>query len=336
MKRFVLSVFAFATFLLVLLGAWAFLLLQAEWRGWKDSCALPPGCDMVVCCDSQTETGLSSAVLPRLFNASRSGTRLCQWYLRTMDVCAANKGRIKWGVIDVPAVKLWREKPDDAPNFGMARSLAPLHIYHWRQNTVPVASLLADFCRETWGVKSRPLIRHLVGGERYVDSIRGGFAPFADQGLLEHREYVMRRMDAQAAKTVEARAAVRASGICPFASLRWIDAIISVYRSCGAQVVLIQTPVHRYLASRVADACAEADVAIERFAAARGIPVLNYRDMLFPDDEWKDGNHLNERGARRLTARLKTDVERLERERRRAERHSQRCGKESDECQRFQ
>ena len=315
MKRFVLNVLAFAALLLVLLAAWAALLLRAEWRGWKEACVMPPGCDVVVCCDSQTETSLSPAAFSRLFNASRSGTRLCQWQLRTADVCAANRGRIKWGIVDVPALKLWRERPDNAPNFGMARSLAPLHLLHWRRNTVPAASLFTDFCREIWQAKSRKLIRCLVAGEQYVDSLRGGFSSYDDRGFLEHQEYVMRRMDAQAQKTLEAMRAVKISGDAPFASLAWIDRIIADYRSCGARVVLIQTPMHSYLASRVSEACAEADAAVERFAAERGIPFLNYRDMRFSVDEWKDGNHLNRRGAHRLTKRLKADIERLDRDR---------------------
>ena len=281
MKRFVISVFAFGSILLVLLAGWAALLLRMEWRGWKEACILPSGCDIVVCCDSQTETGLSPEVLPRLFNASRSGTRICQWQMRTMDVCEAGKGRIKWGVIDVPAMKLWREKPLDAPNFGMARSLAPLHFFHLDCNRISVVSLFGDFCREIWQSKSRKLIGHLLGGERYVDSIRGGFSPFDDCGLIEHRDYVFRRMDAQAAKTREAREHVKATGEEPFASLLEIDAVISLYRSAGARVVLIQTPVNEYLSAQTEEACAEADEAVRRFAAMRDIPVLNYRNMKY-------------------------------------------------------
>ena len=298
--------------LALLLAAWAALLQKAECDGWKDFCEIPSEFDMVVCCDSQTETSLSPECLPRLFNASRSGTRICQWYLRTKDICERSKGRIKWGIIDVPAIKLWREKPDSAPNFGMAKSLAPLHFLHLRENTVPLYSLAGDFCREIWRGKSRQLLRHILLGESYTDSIRGGFAIYADRGFIEHADYVRQRMDVQAEKVIEAECLQRDSGDPPFVALRWIDAIVGLYREAGAKVVLIQTPVHMHLTSQVADACAMADASIEKFAAERDVPIFNYRDMPFAVNEWKDGNHLNERGARRLTLRLKADIDRLE------------------------
>lgn len=303
MKRFLTRLLAFASIAGVAVAAWSGIIALQECRYWKRACAMPDGKSVVVCCDSQTEVSLNPAYWPELFNQSRSGTRLTQYAMRLEDVLAANPGKIRAGLIDVSPLKFYLTQADDEPNGPGEKELAALHLLHADRNEVSVLSLLDDFYSVVWPHQSKRAFGALFRG-KYKSYLVGGYLDMVAQTFVDHPQAARAKTEAWAEK-VNAAFARQDSKSHVF---RALDDLIGMYGKAGARVVVIQSPLHHVLRRRIGEALEHETEEMRRYCARRKIAYLDYASMDFADDEWSDCNHLNVRGARRLTERLRKDV----------------------------
>ena len=146
MKRFVFRLLLFLSIPVLLLGGWTVFVVVMDRQSYVAALALPPGCDVAVCADSQTRDGLNPAFMPELYNFSTAATHPDQNLMRLKDLLVRNPGRLRYVLLDVTPIHVgFDERTAPLSEAGSARVHALLHAYHWRTAVRPVGSAAALF-----------------------------------------------------------------------------------------------------------------------------------------------------------------------------------------------
>lgn len=323
MKRFVLKTVLFAALAVVIYGGWAGALLWAEIASYRREARLPPDVTTVVCGDSQTETGLLPHVWPHFFNFSISSLQLDQVELKVIDLLERNPGFRGTVILDMSPVKLF-DQDVDRPLLEdrSAGKRFLLHALHPDRSRRPLNGLAILFRDSILVKRTTKALKFFRAGGHYVSSI-GGMGSVADlteeraeafrarfrsmptvQGFVTHPDLVREGME-EAVAELDRWGSVTADA----KSVRCLREILRFVRARGAKPVLMTTPWHAALRSRLRPGFLENFRNVMRQVAAEERVVhLDYLEMPFPDEEWRDANHLNIRGAVRLTDRVRQDL----------------------------
>ena len=327
MRKFVFRASVFGLLIVGFLGGWSAFLLHLELATYAREAKMPPDAAYAVCGDSQTAVGLLPELWPGFFNFSISDIRLDQMELKTIDLLERNPGRTKVLLIDITPRKLVIQDVDvplkDMRNAGK-RFL--LHVLHPRESRRSLEGLAVIFRDAILVKRTMKFLKALRKHQRYRSSIGGAgsiagltesevatnrlalLAKPDKMGFRDHRDSVFSaigehadEMSAWGPVTLESK------------TVACITNMIAIARRQGVTPVLMTTPWHRELLSRVSAAQIGNHRQVMREIARRdgNLPYLDYLEMPFDDGEWYDGNHLNRHGAVRLTERVRQDVERL-------------------------
>ena len=106
MKKFLFRLFLFLWVPVLLAIVWTVFVVVCDCRSYRAALEVPDGAAVVVCGDSQTKDALDPALFPGFFNFSTAATTCDQDLLRLGDLLSANKGRIKYVLLDVSPLKI--------------------------------------------------------------------------------------------------------------------------------------------------------------------------------------------------------------------------------------
>ena len=324
MKRFLVRFALFSLLAVLLYGGWAAALLFAELRAYARESKMPPGTRVAVCGDSQTEVGLLPHVWPGFFNFSISSLQLDQVELKVVDLLDRNPGFKGVVILDVSPMKLFAQDIDKSMlEDRSAGKRFLLHALHRDRSRRPLDGILLLFRDSILVKRTTKAFKSLRLGVPYVSSIGGmGAVPGlteekartnrekflnapTQRGFAEHPELVAEGMEEAAAELnrwplVDENAK----------SIRCLRDILAFVRAKGARPVLITTPVHpKLLAKFPPEKRANFRDQVRRLAESTRTPWFDYLEMPLADDDWRDGNHLNFRGAVKLTDAVRRDVE---------------------------
>ena len=324
MKRFLLNFALFAFLSVVLYGGWAGALLWAELHAYARESHLPDDVTCVVCGDSQTETGLLAPTWPHFFNFSISSLQLDQVELKVIDLLERNPDFRGTVIIDMSPMKLFDQDLDKS--MLVDRSSGKrflLHALHPDRSRRPLDGVVILFRDSILVKRTTKALQCIRKGCPYFSSIGGmGAVPGLTEdaaatnrtrflsmptpcGFAEHPDLVEEGMD-EAATELDRWGLVDADS----KSVRCLRDILSEIRAHGARPVMITTPIHPRLLNRMPrNKLENFKATLQTVAKAEKVAYFSYLKEEFPDGEWRDGNHLNFRGAVRLTEMVREDVE---------------------------
>lgn len=301
MRRFIIRTGAFAAIVVLTLGGICVLEIVAEIRAYGSECVAPAAATVAVVGDSQAAMAVDSDHNPRFFNFAAHGRTLDQSWLSLMDVVAANPGRIRTVLVDVTPANAGGPFETGIADMGYAAQYYLLHLLHRRENLRDLRGVLGVMRDNMVGRRLRKFFRALRGKQEFRSSLCGGFTP--DTPVLSKLNPIgYRAMIRERADVVE-RALPIASDSTLF---RILDGVVAL-RAAGVEVVLVTTP----WCDELRAACDQGRLEglfrqLGAFAASRGIRYLNFFETSFEADCWRDGHHLNAKGAWEFTRRLQT------------------------------
>lgn len=327
MKRYVMRLLLFGLLAVLIFGGWAGLLLWMEISAYSREAHMPEGTLYAVCGDSQTEVGLLPELWPHFFNFSRSAIQLDQIELKALDLLERNPGALKALLIDVSPRKLAVQSIDRplllTRNAGKRFMLHVLHPSRSRRSLDGIVVLFRDAILVKRTTKALKCLRN---GQPYESSIGGvgGADPNlteedvvrnrakllagpAKVGFRDHRDLVLSAIDEHVAELMSWGPFDRDSK-----TVRCLRDIVALVKEHDVMPVLMMTPLSpAYLAKVPRERLDNARSVMREVARECGVPCLDYLELPFRTEEWRDGNHLNSHGAVRFTERVRGDVERL-------------------------
>lgn len=327
MKKYILKFLAFSLLAFLIFGGWAGVLVWLELSAHAREVAMPSGTVYAVCGDSQTELGLMPELWPHFFNFSKSGIQLDQVELKVVDLLERNPGMPKVLLVDVSPRKLAVQSIDRP--LAEARSAGKrflLHLLYPRKNRRPLDGFVILFRDSLLIKRTGKALESLLFGERYTSAIGGpgGASPDLSEedvarnrsrflgkkakvGFRSHRALAMRHVEDHSAELREWGPVGKDAK-----SVRCIKDIVAYVKSRGVVPVLMTTPLHPLFWEKVPkDHFDNFREVMRGIARDCDVAYLDYLEMPFAEEEWRDGNHLNVHGAVRFTERVRTDVERL-------------------------
>ena len=308
MRRFVLRMALFLAIPAFLAGMWTTIVVFMDYRSYRTSLTLPPGCDIAVCADSQTRDGLNPAFMPGLYNFSTAATHPDQNLMRLKDLLARNLGRLRYVLLDVTPIHVgFDERTVPLSEAGSARVHALLHAYHWRETARPVGSATALFRDVILVRKFHEIRKTLKRKIPYRSSLAGGFFAVKTAGFVDCPEKAAADMNEKAR---------RFNAKPPLApSMRIVDILresVCAIRAAGAEPVFMTTPISSRLRAAFDPTKVQALTnGVAALAAEMDAPYLNYFALDLPMTGWRDANHLNLEGAEVFTKRVAKDMEAL-------------------------
>ena len=325
MRKFIIRSAFFGFLVLVIFGGWSAALLHLELTSYFREATIPSGVRFAVCSDSQTEVALLPEVWPRFFNFSISAIQLDQYELKILDLLDRNPGRLKALIVDISPRKLLAQDIDtpllDHRSAGKRFLLHALHPRESRRSMGGMAVLFRDSILVKRSVKAFKAYRK---GRPYLSSIGGrGSAGGArtEEEATRNRDRLLRQpailgfhdhLEQVLAGIEEHGAELNAWGPVDGTSKTCgcIRDILTLVKSRGVTPVLITTPYHPAFLEKIPRASLDNfRKTMREISQACDVAWFDYLEMPFPDDQWRDGNHLNSHGAVFLTERVRHDVE---------------------------
>lgn len=327
MKKYVLRFALFGLLAVLIFGGWAGTLLWMEISAYSRESRMPPGTLYAVCGDSQTEVGLRPELWPHFFNFSRSAIQLDQIELKALDLLERNPGMLKALLIDVSPRKLSVQSIDrpllEARNAGKRFML---HVLHPRQSRRSLDGVVVLFRDAILVKRMTKVLKCLRQGRPYESSIGGvgGADPKLTEedvvrnrsallsmpakiGFRDHRDQVVAAIDEHVAEMMSWGPIDRDAK-----TARCIRDMVSLVKAHGVMPVLMMTPLSSdYLDKVPKERLDNVRSVMQEIARDCDVPYLDYLELEFPVEEWRDGNHLNCHGAVRFTERVRADVEQL-------------------------
>ena len=141
MQKFLFRLFLFLWVPVLLAIVWTVFVVVCDCRSYRAALEVPDGAAVVVCGDSQTKDALDPALFPGFFNFSTAATTCDQDLLRLEDLLSANKGRIKYVLLDVSPLKIGYSPDRPISELNAARVHLLLHVYHLGANRRPFGSV---------------------------------------------------------------------------------------------------------------------------------------------------------------------------------------------------
>lgn len=328
MRRYLVKIAFFSLIVVGVFGGLSAFLLRMELSAYARESRMPPDTVCAVCGDSQTELGLNPQLWPGFFNFSISAIQLDQIELKVIDLLERNPGRPKVLLIDISPRKLAAQDIDTplVKDRGACKRFL-LHVLHPKESRRSLDGVVVVFRDAILVKRLKKAYKCLRKGRPYVSSIGG---PGSDAsvrseedvsarraailarptklGFRDHLEQVMDGIEEHAAELNSWGLATEDSK-----SAKCIKAIVANVRSHGVVPVLITPPWHALLRERAAPGVLDnfRQVMREICRDCGGVTWLDYLELPFADEEWRDGNHLNSHGAVRFTECVRADVERI-------------------------
>ena len=314
MKRFLVRTFLFLSVPVLLGVAWTVYVVWMDYASYTRALVLPEETTVAVCGDSQTKDALDPAHIPGLANFSTAATTCDQDLLRLFDLLVANRGRLRYVLLDVSPLKIgYMEETSSTPpspprpvsELNAARVHALLHVYHLTENRRPFGSVGALWRDVICVRKYNEFRKSVLRGKKWRSSMAGAFDPDKAQGFLnpKFRAKALADVDAKADR-VNRRPPAQV-GLPLFAVL--VEAV-GLVRAAGAEPVMTTMPLARPLREKMDAAKVAAFTEAARDVAVRlGVPYLDYLQLDLPEALWHDGNHLNRAGAAAFSPRFAAD-----------------------------
>lgn len=305
MRKFIVSAALFALIVFGTIGGFCVIEVWAEIVHYRAELKAPKGATVFVCGDSRTEVGLNPEHWPELFNFSLSGRPLDQTYLTAVDILDTNPGVLTTMLIDVSPEEM---SHDYAAPVGAMPSGGCLLLYflHWHERMRDLTGAFGLF-RDIMVENRLKLLRRVMRGKRrFSSSLSSGYQPMKNSWKISNPAAYWKRL-AHIDKLTRDLLCGRSSS-ADYHKL--LARTIDMARERGIEVVLLTAPWHvdqaraageghlRKFADGVAD-----------FAAAHGCRYLDLSAMQLPDDCWRDGNHVNARGAVAFTKAVRDFVQ---------------------------
>ncbi|MDO5317642.1 MAG: esterase-like activity of phytase family protein [bacterium] len=308
MKKFLFRLFLFFWVPILLAIAWTAFVVVCDCRSYRSALDVPDGTAVVVCGDSQTKDSLDPALFPGFFNFSTAATTCDQDLLRLEDLLSANKGRIKYVLLDVSPLKIGYSPDRPISELNAARVHLLLHVYHLWENRRPFGSVGELYRDVVFTRKYNEFRKSILRGKPWRSSMAGGFDPDKAAGFLNPK------LKGKAESDMEEKAA-RVNGREPLEMdaplLDILAESIALVRAKGAYPIVTTMPLAPPLRKAFDPTKKVAFTAAVRETAVRlEVPYLDYLDLDLPLDCWHDGNHLNHTGAAVFTPRFVADFRR--------------------------
>ncbi|MCQ2391924.1 MAG: esterase-like activity of phytase family protein [Kiritimatiellae bacterium] len=308
MKKFLLRLFLFFWVPVLLAIVWTVFVVVCDCRSYRAALEVPDGAAVVVCGDSQTKDSLDPALFPGFFNFSTAATTCDQDLLRLGDLLSANKGRIKYVLLDVSPLKIGYTPDRPVSELNAARVHLLLHVYHLWENRRPFGSVGELYRDVVFTRKYNEFRKSMLRGKPWRSSMAGGFDPDKTAGFLNPK------FRAKAESDVKEKAA-RVNGREPLEmDAHLLDILaesVALVRAKGAYPIVTTMPLAPPLRKALDPAKKAAFTTAVRETAVRlEVPYLDYLDLDLPLDCWHDGNHLNRSGATVFTPRFVADFRR--------------------------
>ena len=308
MKKFLFRLFLFLWVPVLLAIVWTVFVVVCDCRSYRAALEVPDGAAVVVCGDSQTKDALDPALFPGFFNFSTAATTCDQDLLRLGDLLSANKGRIKYVLLDVSPLKIGYSPDRPISELNAARVHLLLHVYHLWENRRPFGSVAELYRDVVFTRKYNELRKSILRGKPWRSSMAGGFNPDKVAGFLNPK------FRAKAESDVKEKAA-RVNGREPLEMdaplLDILAESVALVRAKGAYPIVTTMPLAPPLRKALDTAKKAAFTTAVRETAVRlEVPYLDYLDLDLPLDCWHDGNHLNRTGAAAFTPRFAADFRR--------------------------
>jgi hypothetical protein len=299
MKKFLTKSLTFSCILILLTAGWMASIVFVELAAYRKEIKVPDGADILVCGDSQPAHALNPELWPELFNFSKDATLLDQSRLKTIDILAANPGRINTLILDVTPLKYYGNNPSK-PLSQEPASVEQMLIYltHPHESTRPLGNLVQGF-RDTILVKKTGKLHRFIKSKRpYISNLKGGYRPYEKSGLRNAPTLFEKNICRLSNEINTAPETSTETG----AFEEWLKTISAARRAGVKRVVLITTPFHPRQISAIKQERIERFLsAVKAFAAENNCDYFNFLDTAIPDFGWRDGNHLNVNGAHIFT-----------------------------------
>lgn len=304
MRRFIIRAFAFAVLVVFTLGGVCALEIMAELRAYRRELVAPEGATIAVAGDSQMAMGVDSVAFPEFFNFSTHGKSLDQSWLSLLDIVEANSGRIRTVILDVTPVNAGAGFEAKIADMGYAAQYYLLHYLHPGENIRDLSGSLKVMRDNMVGRRLRLLSRAFRGRKKFKSSLCGAFTPDTP---------VLSRMNPRGYRIMLEEKAREVRDVLPIAEdsklFRILDGVAAL-RQKGVEVVLVTSP----WCAELRAACDQERIGeftslLRDYAAAHGMRYLNLFNAPFEPDCWRDGHHLNAKGAREFTRLLRKELD---------------------------
>ncbi len=305
MKRFLVKLSFFAFCVVVIFGGWSAALLIAEHMSYQKEIVMPKDAHILICGDSHTEAALDPTHFPGLYNFSQSACELDQSYLKLIDFFRANPGKIKTVIIDVSPLQLYcNDVTMPLVDAGSCAMLFLLHCYHPAESHRSLDGIVGIFRDTILAKRTRALWKTIRKKRPYKSSLKGGYIASEKQGFVFIKDKVVKEMRNCAN---EINTSWHLTENVPI--VQEVLKMIRLAKSNGAEVVLMTTPLHREFTQMIDKKRLDDFFALlNQIAARESLRYVNCLYWDFPDEQWRDGNHLNKYASEEFTKKIKLEV----------------------------
>ncbi len=305
MKQFIIKIFFFALLVAVVFGGWSAALLVAEYKNYQKEIIMPKDTSILVCGDSHTEAALDPAYFLGLYNFSQSACVLDQSLLKLKDFFKRNPGRIKTVLVDVSPLQLYcNDVTMPLAKAGPPANLFLLHCYHRGDTRRSLDGIVGIFRDTILAKRTRALWKSVRKKRPYKSSLKGGYIPSDKRGFVSVRDKVYAEMHDRAKQINKSWQLTEDVPI-----VQDVLATIRFAKDNGARVVLMTTPFHRELTKLIEPKRLNDFFSlVNEIAKREKLQYVNCFYWDFPDDQWRDANHLNQYASKAFTERLKKEI----------------------------
>lgn len=302
MKRFLKRGFLFAMLLFVLIGGVCLAEIAAEILAYRKELMAPADATVFVCGDSRTEKGLDPAFWPGLFNFSVSGRPFEQTYLMAKDIVVANPCRFKILLVDISPERARCDYDEPVGKMACPQFFL-LYFLHLDERLRPLDGIAGVF-RDAMVEKRLRLVWRVIRGKKsFRSSLAGGYVNKDCCLKMTSPDVFSRRARRLSEETQELFSE-------PSRKERYFDLINRIVgwgRANGIEVVLLTLPWHPDLVRMAgSENVFRFTDTVSEFARRNGCRYLNLMGTPLPEDCWMDGNHVNGKGAARVTELVRT------------------------------
>lgn len=304
MKRLIVKVLAFSALVAVTFCGICAAEIFAEIRAYRREILMPAEAVVAVSGDSQAAMGVDTAHFPEFFNFAAHGRALDQAELILKDILQTNAGKIKLAILDVTPANAGNQLDLPLSQMGYSAQYYLLYLLH-RDETFRDLSGIVKVVRDNMvGRRLRCFSRALRGKQEFFSSLRGKFTPdavvFSQANPVAFRALIKER-----AELVGKELPLR-----PDSKVVSVLERLKELEKGGVRVVLMTSP----WCAELRTAC-DQDLldgfrsAMRDCAERHHIDYLDFIDLPLGADCWRDGHHLNARGAKAFTEALRQKLE---------------------------
>lgn len=308
MKKFLIRLFLFFWVPVLLMIGWTVFVVVCDCRSYRKALVAPDQTMVAICGDSQTKDSLDPELFPGFFNFSTAATTCDQDLLRLGDLLSANRGRLKYVLLDISPLKIGYNLNRPVSELNAARVHLLLHLYHFWENRRPLGAVGELYRDVVFTRKYNEFRKSILRGKPWRSSMAGGFDPDKAAGFLNPKFQAKAEADARSK-------AERVNGREPLGMdaplLDVLAESVALVRAAGACPIVTTMPLAEPLRKSFDSKKKAAFTAAVRETAVRlSVPYLDYLDLELPLELWHDGNHLNHAGAAAFTPRFVEDFKR--------------------------